>query len=58
MDRNLELKERTLMTVNTCFKNMETPVLPQFPLPGAFKFKEGGVLTTHPLRNHPQRLFG
>ena len=44
--------------MNTYFENMKTPTLPQVPLPNAFYFKEVGVLATHPLRNHPQRLFG
>ena len=26
--------------------------------PVAFYFKDEGVLATHPLRNHPQRVFG
>ena len=44
------------MVVNTYVKNMEPLSLPLDPLPVAFSFKEEGVLATHPLSCHPQRV--
>ena len=58
---NLGLDENTKMTTITCVetvRNPHNPWNPWNPPPVTFLFKDEGILATHPLSCHPQRVIG
>ena len=57
-DLNLGLEGNTKMTTITCVETMRKPQNPWNPPPVTFLFKHEGILATHPLSYHPQRVFG